>query len=77
MPFVFNLIFNFLFTPIQFGLKNNFLAALDIIVVLVTLLLAMSRIYQRAKWVALVNIPYVLWVTFATALQLTITVLNR
>jgi translocator protein len=58
VPFVLNLIFNFAFTPLQFGLKNNLLAGIDIVLVLVTL------------------IPYLLWVLFATTLQLTITYLN-
>jgi translocator protein len=31
LPFVLNLIFNFLFTPIQFRLKNNVLASVDIV----------------------------------------------
>jgi tryptophan-rich sensory protein len=38
LPFALNLLFNFLFTPLQFGLKNNFLAAIDILLVLATLL---------------------------------------
>ena len=76
LPFILNLIFNFAFTPIQFGLQNNFLAAIDIILVLATLTWALLTIYPRIKWVALVNIPYFLWVCFATVLQLTITVMN-
>ena len=61
---------------IQFGLKNNILAAADITLVLATLIWAMIAIYPYAKWVALVNIPYLLWSLFATVLQLTITYLN-
>jgi tryptophan-rich sensory protein len=76
LPFVLNLLFNFLFTPIQFGLKNNLLASIDILLVLGTLIWAMVAIYPHVKWVALANIPYLLWVMFATALQLTITYLN-
>ena len=38
LPFALNLLFNFSFTPIQFGLKNNLLASLDILLVLVTLM---------------------------------------
>lgn len=76
LPFVLNLIFNFAFTPIQFGLKNNILAAVDILLVLGTLIWALVAIYPQLKWVALVNIPYLLWVSFATVLQLTITYLN-
>ena len=77
LPFILNLIFNFAFTPIQFGLKNNLLAAVDILLVLGTLIWAMAAIYPHAKWVALINIPYLLWVFFATVLQLTVTFLNR
>ncbi len=76
LPFVLNLIFNFDFSPIQFGLQNNILAAIDIIFVLITLVWAMRVIWPFARWVALVNIPYLIWVSFATVLQLTITYLN-
>ncbi len=77
LPFILNLIFNFAFTPIQFGLKNNWLAALDILLVLATLIWAMAAIWPRARWIAYAQIPYLLWVSFATVLQLIITYLNR
>jgi tryptophan-rich sensory protein len=77
LPFALNLIFNFAFTPIQFGLQNNLLASIDIILVLATLVWAIIAIWPYTKWVAIINIPYLLWVTFATVLQLTITYLNR
>jgi translocator protein len=76
LPFALNLIFNFAFTPLQFGLKNNFLASIDIVLILGTLIWALYAIYPYAKWVMLVNTPYLLWVSFATVLQLTITYLN-
>jgi tryptophan-rich sensory protein len=76
LPFVLNLVFNFAFTPIQFGLKNLPLASLDIILVLGTLAWALIAIYPYIRWVSLVNIPYFVWVLFATVLQLTITVMN-
>ena len=76
LPFVLNLIFNFSFTYFQFGLKNNLLAAIDILLVLATLIWALIAIYPHVRWVALVNIPYLAWVSFATVLQLTITILN-
>ncbi len=76
LPFALNLIFNIAFTPIQFGLKNNLLATADILLVLITLIWAMVVIYPRAKWLACIQIPYLLWVSFATILQLTITYLN-
>lgn len=80
LPFVLNLIFNFAFTPLQFGLKNNLLAAVDILLVLGTLMWALYAVWHASpnlRWVVYVNIPYVLWVSFATALQLTITYVNR
>ncbi|MDO8424052.1 MAG: TspO/MBR family protein [bacterium] len=75
-PFALNLAFNFAFTPIQFGLQNKLLAALDVLLVLGTLIWALKVIYPRLKWVALANLPYLLWAAFATVLQLTITWLN-
>jgi len=77
LPFVLNIFFNLIFTPLQFGLKNNYLAFLDIIFVLVTLVWAMKSIFIYAKWVSYINIPYLLWVSFATILQASVTWLNR
>ncbi|MEN9551743.1 MAG: hypothetical protein RI935_120 [Candidatus Parcubacteria bacterium] len=76
LPFLLNIIFNIAFTPIQFELKNNLLALIDIIAVLITLIWAMYAIYPKFRFVALANIPYLLWVSFATILQATITFLN-
>lgn len=76
LPFLLNLAFNFAFTPIQFGLKNNLLAGVDIILVLGTLIWAMVVIYPHVRWVTYVQIPYLIWVSFATVLQLTIIYLN-
>ncbi len=80
LPFVLNLIFNFAFTPLQFGIKNNLLAAIDILLVLGTLIWALYAIWNampELRWVVYANIPYFLWVSFATVLQLTITYLNK
>jgi tryptophan-rich sensory protein len=88
LPFALNLIFNLAFSPIQFGLKNNLLALFDIILVLVTLVWALFALYEfnlklhietgapTYAWIIYANIPYLIWVLFATILQLTITYLN-
>lgn len=76
LPFALNLIFNAAFTPLQFGLQNNLLAAIDIVLILVTIIWLMVSIWKHNKWIAIANIPYLAWVSFATALQLTITILN-
>jgi translocator protein len=77
LPFALNLIFNFAFTPLQFGLQNNLLASIDILLVLGTLIWAIVAVYPRIRWVAYIQLPYLLWVSFATVLQLTITYVNK
>ena len=77
LPFILNLIFNFAFTPIQFSLKNNGLATIDIFLTVITLLWALYTIYPYASWVSYINIPYALWGIFATVLQFTIMLAHR
>ena len=80
LPFILNLIFNFSFTYFQFGIKNNLLASIDILLVVGTLVWALYAVWNNApelRWVVYANIPYLLWGTFATCLQLTITFLNK
>ena len=77
LPFVINIIANAAFTPVQFGLKNLPLASVVIVAVLASLVWSMIAIWPYYKWVALMQIPYLLWVSFATVLQFTITYLNR
>lgn len=76
LPFILNLVFNSLFTWLQFGLRNNALALIDILLVLVTIVWCMKVVYRKYRWVAFMQIPYLLWVMFATFLQITITALN-
>ena len=77
LPFILNLVFNILFTTFQFRLRNFTLAALDVVLVWLTLVWAIVAIWPVAPWVAYVNLPYLAWVSFATVLQLTVTAMNR
>jgi benzodiazapine receptor len=80
LPFVLNLVFNFSFTYFQFKLKNNLFAAIDILLVLITLIWALIVIWGVSvdlRWITYINIPYFIWVSFATILQLNITYLNK
>ncbi len=80
LPFALNLIFNVIFSPIQFDLRNNLLASIDIILVLITLgwaLIALWNFSVDLRWIVYLNLPYFLWVSFATVLQITVTYLNR
>jgi tryptophan-rich sensory protein len=76
LPFALNIVFNLAFTPLQFTLRSNVLASIDIILVLLTIVWAMWAIYPIKPWIAYMQIPYLCWVLFATVLQLTITYLN-
>ena len=61
------------------GLFFIFALPLMIILVLGTLVWALMAVWHAApslRWVVYANIPYLLWVSFATVLQLTVTYLN-
>lgn len=75
-PFWLNIFFNIIFTPIQFGLKNNLLAFVDIVLVLVTIIWAMIAIWPKSHIVTLAFVPYLIWVIIATVLQLSIVIKN-
>jgi tryptophan-rich sensory protein len=76
LPFVINLVANLIFTPIQFGLRNLTLAALDIFVVWATIIWMIMTIWKHYRLVAIAQLPYLLWVSVATVLQLLITWMN-
>lgn len=77
VPFILNLIVNLSFTYLQFGLKNNYLAAVDVALVLITLVWGIVKIFPYSRKLAYWQAPYLLWVSFATVLQLAVTYLNR
>lgn len=74
--FILNMIGNLMFTPVQFGLKNNFLAFLVIMYVVATLIIFQKKIKGLSKTIYYLMLPYLIWVSFAAILQLTITVMN-
>lgn len=76
LPFGINLLANLVFTPIQFGLRNLPLAAVDILLVWATILWMMAAVWKHSKWVAAAQVPYLVWVSIATILQLSITIWN-
>ena len=76
LPFALNLAFNFAYKPLQFGLRNNLLASIDILLVVGTLVWSLIAIWPHMRWISIANVPYLLWGLFATALQLSITYLT-
>lgn len=73
--FVANIIANLLFTPLelQFGLWAG---TVDILIVLGTLLYLEYKIVSRSLLLFALLVPYTIWVSFATVLQVSLLVLN-
>ncbi len=76
VPFGINLIAHLIFRPIQFGLRNLPLAAVDIVIVWITIIWMMVTIWKHYEWVAVAQVPYFVWVSIASVLQLAITFSN-
>jgi tryptophan-rich sensory protein len=76
VPFAINLAANLVFTPIQFGMRNLPLAAVDILIVWSTIIWMSVAVWSHYRWIAMAQIPYFIWVSIATVLQLSITAMN-
>lgn len=76
LPFAKNLVANLLFMPIFSGLRNVPLAAVDIVIVWVTIIWCMIAVWPHSRWVAVAQVPYFVWVSIATVIQLSITWMN-
>ena len=77
LPFVVNLVANLLFMPIFAGLRSVSLAAIDIVIVWVTILWCIVVIWPHYRGVALAQGPYLVWVSIATVIQCLITAMNQ
>ena len=75
--FVINVVFNLLFIYVAFSVKSLVLSTIVIFIVLLTAIWSMIDIWSYSKTVAYLQIPYILWLTFATILQVAILNLNR
>lgn len=77
LPITVNIVSNIAFTPIQFGLRNLPLASVDIVIVAVTIVWCMVAFWPYSRLAAIALTPYLVWVSVATVLQLSITWMNR
>jgi tryptophan-rich sensory protein len=71
------LMLNFLWTLLFFGLRSPFAAFIEIIVLYVFILLTTITFWRVSKKSALLMIPYLLWVSFAFVLNFKVWRLNR
>lgn len=67
---------NFLWSIIFFGLRAPAWAFIDIVLLWVAIMLSIKRFYPISKTAAYLLVPYLLWVSFATILNLAIVLLN-
>lgn len=71
-----NILLNLSFSPVLLATQNNIYISATIVLVLSTLLWLQVWAWKRARGIFWLLLPYLLWGTFATILQLTLTVLN-
>jgi len=70
------LLLNFLWTFLFFGLKSMFVAFAEIVVLWVMILVTIVRFYRISKEAAYLLIPYIIWVSFASYLNLATFLVN-
>ncbi len=74
--FCVQLILNFLWSFIFFKFQNLGLACVEIILMWLSILTMIIWFYKTSKVASLMNIPYLLWVSFASVLTVSIYTLN-
>ena len=74
--FLGQLFLNFIWTPIFFGLKSPDLAIIVIIGMWILTIRTIRKFYPLSKISAYLLIPYLIWISFATALNFAIVILN-
>lgn len=67
---------NMLWSILFFGLRNPLFALIDIILLWFAIFLTMLNFYKISKKAFYLMVPYLLWVSFAAALNLFIVTLN-
>ena len=77
MIFAAQLALNMLWSILFFGFKSPLLAFVEIIVLWVLILATILSFYKISKPAAWLLIPYILWVSFASVLNLSIWLINR
>jgi tryptophan-rich sensory protein len=74
--FLIHFLFNLAWTPIFFGMQMPGLALVIIFILLALIIILIRHFYRLDRLAAFLLIPYLLWVSFATALNIAIVVLN-
>ena len=75
--FIVQLFLNAIWTPLFFGLRSPLLGLIDIVLLLNAIIVTIFAFFQISRIAALLLIPYLAWVSFATVLNASIYLLNR
>ena len=75
--FIVQLFLNAIWTPLFFGLHSPLLGLIDIVLLLNAIIVTVFAFFQISRPAALLLIPYLAWVSFATILNASIYLLNR
>lgn len=74
--FLIQLGLNFIWSPVFFGLRSPFIALFIIAAMWFFIVLTIKKFYPLSKLSAYLLVPYLLWVSFASILNLAIVILN-
>lgn len=75
--FVLQLVLNFIWSILFFGLRSPLLGLIDILFLWVLIIVTIFRFHGISKPAAYLLVPYLLWVSFATILNFSILIYNR
>lgn len=75
--FLVHLFLNAIWSPIFFGFKNLGFAFIVIVLMVVSLLVLMARLFRKDKLATYLLVPYAIWISFASVLNFSIWQLNK
>jgi len=75
--FLAQLVSNFFWSILFFGLHSPILGLIDILILWILIVITIINFYKISKTAAYLLIPYLLWVSFAAILNLSIVLLNQ
>lgn len=67
---------NFIWSPVFFGLRSPLLGLIVIITMLTLIVITMKKFYTLSHLAFYLLVPYLIWVTFATVLNVVILMIN-
>ena len=75
--YIIQIILNAIWTPLFFGMQSPLLGLVDVIGLLAAIIVTIVLFFKIFRPAALLLIPYLAWVSFATVLNASVYLLNR